>query len=51
MMLMEVHGPVAELAETDATDSHVADRMVQDKECVESGGGQVHCNSGIVPCR
>lgn len=51
MMLMEVHGPVAELAETDASDGHVADRMVQDKECVESGGGQVHCNSGIVPCR
>ena len=51
MMLMEVHRPVAELTETDASDGHVADRMVQDKECVECCGGQLHCNSGIVPCR
>lgn len=49
MMLMEVHGPVAELAETDASDGHVADRMVQDEECVECGGSQTYCSACIVP--
>ena len=51
MMLMEVHRPVAELTEADAAGGHVTDRMVQDEECVECGWGQMHCNSGIVPCR
>ena len=51
MMLMEVHRPVAELTETDASDGHGADRMVQDKECVECGGGQTYCSACIVPYR
>ena len=50
MMLMEVHRPVAELTETDASDGHVADRMVQDKECVECGGSKLYGSSAVIPC-
>ena len=50
MVLMEIHGPVAELAETDAADGHVADSMVQDEECVECGWGKLHGSSAVVPC-
>ena len=50
MVLMEIHGPVAELAETDAADGHVADSMVQDEKCVECGWGKLHGSSAVVPC-
>lgn len=50
MMLMEVHGPVAELTETDASDGHVADRMVQDEECVECCWSKLHGSSAVIPC-
>ena len=50
MMLMEVHGPVAELTEADAAGGHVTDCMVQDEECVECSWSKLHGSSAVIPC-
>lgn len=50
MVLMEIHRPVAELAESDSAGGHVADRMVQDEEGVECGWSKLYGSSAVVPC-
>ena len=50
MVLMEIHGPVAELTEADAAGGHVSDRMVQYEECVECGRSKLHGSSAVIPC-
>lgn len=49
VVCMEVHGPVAELTESDASCRHVADGVVENEEGVECGWGEAYGSAGVVP--
>lgn len=49
VVTVEVHGPVAELTESDAACGHVAYGVMEDKECIEGGRSEAYLCAGIVP--